>query len=142
MRFPIDKMASLLELHEGVRHYPYQCTSGKWTIGVGINLEAGLYPEEIDFLLKNRITKLDQQLRDRLFQYREMSVVRQMVLVDMAFNLGVAGLMGFRKMRAALALNDYTLAAAEMLDSKWARQVGRRAERLAEMMRTNEWFAD
>jgi len=65
--------------------------------------------------------------------------VRQAVLVDMAFNLGRAGLASFQKMRAALALGDFERAAAEMLDSLWARQVGRRARELAEMMQTGQW---
>ena len=141
----IDKtrMADLLILHEGVRRFPYVDTVGKLTIGVGFNLDdVGLYPEEIDFILHNRIDKMEQQLLHRLPEYRGLCVVRKMVMIDMAFNLGVAGLRSFRKMRAALDLRDYKLAATEMLDSKWATQVGGRATRLAQMMRSGEWPED
>jgi lysozyme len=58
------------------------------------------------------------------------------VVIDMAFNVGVPRLTGFKKMWAALHCGDYAEAAKEMMDSKWARQVGRRAERLSSMMET------
>lgn len=136
----IERMADLLELHEGNKRFPYKDTVGKWTIGIGFNLDdVGLYPEEIDFILRNRIEKVDTKLRSVLPEYQGLGSVRQMVLVDMVFNLGLSRFLKFRKMVAALALRDYTLASREMLDSKWARQVGGRATRLSGMMRTGEW---
>lgn len=135
-----NKMAELLRLHEGVSRFPYEDTVGKWTIGVGFNLDdVGLYPEEIEFILHNRLDKLQVRLMHAIPEFRHLSVVRKMVLIDMGYNLGIPRLKGFKKMLAALALKDYTLAAGEMLDSKWARQVKGRATRLASMMRTGEW---
>jgi lysozyme len=138
------KLTALLTLHEGNERFPYECTAGKLTIGVGFNLEdVGLYPEEIDFILKRRLGLLYTQLRSELSFFRHLSAVRQMVLIDMAYNLGVSGLLGFGNTMAALHLRDYKLAAKEMLDSKWARiDVGYRAVRLANMMRTDEWPSD
>jgi len=65
----------------------------------------------------------------------DLDAVRQRVVIDMAFNIGVPRLTGFKKMWAAIHCGDYEEAALEMMDSKWARQVGRRAERLSDMMR-------
>lgn len=137
----IERAADLLELHEGNERFPYRCTAGKLTIGIGFNLDdVGLYPEEIEFILRNRIRRTEAKLQRVVPAYRGLSMVRKIVLVDMAYNLGTPRFLKFEKMLAALELRDYTLAAAEMLDSKWARKdVGARAVRLAEMMRTGEW---
>ena len=70
---------------------------------------------------------------------RALSPERQAVLVNMAFNLGIAGLLAFKRMLAACERGEYAAAAREMLDSVWAKQVGARAVRLAEQMRTGEW---
>ena len=137
----IERAADLLELHEGNERFPYRCTAGKLTIGIGFNLDdTGLYPEEIEFILRNRIRRTEAKLQRVVPAYRHLSMVRKIVLVDMAYNLGTSRFLKFEKMLAALELRDYKLAAAEMLDSKWARKdVGARAVRLAEMMRTGEW---
>jgi len=66
----------------------------------------------------------------------DLDAVRQRVVIDMAFNIGVPRLTGFKKMWAAIHCGDYEEAALEMMDSKWARQVGRRAKRLSLMMKT------
>lgn len=137
----MERAADLLELHEGNERFPYRCTAGKLTIGIGFNLDdVGLYPEEIEFILRNRIRRTEAKLQRVVPAYRNLSMVRKIVLVDMAYNLGTSRFLKFEKMLAALELRDYKLAAAEMLDSKWARKdVGARAVRLAEMMRTGEW---
>jgi len=131
-----------LVLHEGLRLNPYRCPAGKLTIGVGRNLEdKGISMAEALFLLRNDVEEVRTQL-ERYPWYTQLDPVRQKVLIDMAFNLGIGGLMQFRKMLAALEAGDYGKTADEMLDSKWARQVGKRAQRLAEMMRTGADYID
>ena len=131
-----------LVLHEGLKLNPYRCPAGKLTIGVGRNLEdKGISMAEALFLLRNDVEEVRTQL-ERYPWYTQLDPVRQKVLIDMAFNLGIGGLMQFRKMLAALEAGDYGKTADEMLDSKWARQVGKRAQRLAEMMRTGEDYID
>jgi len=68
-----------------------------------------------------------------------LDAVRQRVLVDMGFNLGTPTLMKFQKMWDAIEDEDWVEASEQMLDSRWAKQVGRRAERLSQAMSTGEW---
>lgn len=126
-----------LILHEGMKLKPYRCTAGKLTIGVGRNLEdRGISEEEALFLLQNDIENVIKQL-ERYSWYTGLDPVRQKVIIDMSF-MGMGSLLGFKKMIAALELGDYEEATKEMLDSRWAEQVGQRAVRLAEMMGTGE----
>lgn len=127
-----------LILHEGLRLKPYRCTAGKLTIGVGRNLETrGITYHEAMMLLRNDIEEITGQL-EHFAWYQSLGPVRRKVLVDMCFNLGVGGLMGFQKMIEALKRADYETAADEMTDSRWYKQVGERGRRLERMMRTGE----
>lgn len=133
-------LLELITLHEGVRRFPYRCTAGKLTIGVGFNLDdVGLYPEEIDFILSNRIRKIRAELTARYPWVEDLDEVRQAVLLDMAYNLGIARLSKFRMTLNSIQHGEYKRASGEMLDSRWAEQVGRRATRLSEMMETGKW---
>ena len=130
------RLTEMLIRHEGVRYKPYRCTAGKLTIGVGRNLEdVGISEDEAIFLLKNDIARVGRELEGALSFWSNLSLDRQLVLLDMCFNLGLAGLLGFKRMLAAVESVNYEKAADEMLDSKWARQVGSRSTELAEMMR-------
>ena len=127
-----------LIMHEGLRLKPYRCPAGYLTIGVGRNLETkGISENEALFLLRNDIEEVTRQLE--LFGwYVALGPVRRKVLIDMAFNLGMVGLMGFQKMIEALERGDYEAAADEMVNSRWYGQVGERGRRLERMMRTGE----
>jgi lysozyme len=130
-------MVRQLRLHEGERLKPYRCTAGKLTIGVGRNLEdRGITAAESAYLLCNDIMAMETELVRALPWVTQLNEVRQRVLVDMAFNLGVVGLLNFKRTLAAIQAGQYQQAATMMLDSKWAGQVGQRAERLARMMAT------
>lgn len=132
-------VVELTKRHEGFRSHPYTCTAGKLSVGYGRNLDdVGLDEEEATYLLERDIERARAVLRLEPY-WLDLGEVRQAVLLDMAVNLGLAGLGRFKKMRAALAAGDYMRAAAEMVDSLWYRQVGQRARRLVEMMRTGEW---
>ena len=121
----------------------YQDSEGYWTIGVGTCIDqragCGITREESRYLLRNRIAIAEQAVADRLPWTKDLAPIRRAVLENMAFNEGLAHLMDFHKMLTALAMGDYKTAAAEMLDSLWARQVGDRAKRLAKQMETGEW---
>lgn len=159
-----------LILHEGLRLEVYKCPADYWTIGVGRNLETKslsrgeqqyilgcdeLTPQQVINILKRRgITKEEalvllahdiQDCEQDLKQFDwfdRLDPVRKKVVIDMRFNLGPGGFRGFKKMIAALAAGDYKAAAAEMVDSKWYHQVGARARRLVEMMRTGEDYTN
>tara|TARA_B100002003_G_scaffold189273_1_gene178037 strand:- start:3702 stop:4124 length:423 start_codon:yes stop_codon:yes gene_type:complete len=131
-------LRSQLERHEGLRLKPYLDTVGKLTVGYGRNLEdVGISRDEADFMLDNDIDQVERQL-ETVDEYRDLDPVRQTVIANMAFNLGFAGLMGFKNMWSAIDRRDWDRAAKEMLNSKWARQVGVRAVELSEIMRTGE----
>jgi len=133
---------------EALRLYPYDDYTGKpirehdkvlgkITIGIGRNLtDRGLTKSEAMFLLVNDINIVEAELIERAGEvFVQCHDKAQRALMNMAFNMGLPRLMKFENMWAALAVEDYELAAKEALDSKWARQVGDRAERIADLIR-------
>lgn len=137
------RLRAQLTLHEGRRSKPYKDSVGKLTIGVGHNLtDLGLSETAIDFILAEDITAHSAELIAALPWVAYLDDVRQRVLMDMAFNMGVPTLLTFKNTLAAVERGDYHTAAEGMLASKWATQVGGRATRLATMMDTGEDSAD
>lgn len=135
----MHKLIEQLKRHEGFRAMPYKCTAGKTTIGYGRNLDdVGISEVEAELMLVNDVVSVIAKLTD-LPIYNALDDVRRGAIVNMAFNIGFAGVMKFAKMWNCLALKDYHGAAAEMLNSKWAAQVGERAQELAEQMRTGKY---
>ena len=124
----------------GMRLKAYQDSRGVWTIGVGHNLEARPIPRAAGIIifeadLADTILDVDRMLP----WAARLDECRRAVLVNMAYNLGIHGLLEFRRMLHAAETADWPLAAKEMLDSKWATQVGPRAPRLAQQMETGAW---
>lgn len=130
------EMAKQLAIHEGMRLKPYRCTANKLTIGVGRNIEdVGITAEEALYLLRNDIVRTRYALEKAVPSYLRLSMPRRKALIDMCFNLGLSGLLKFKKFLAAIEAEDFNRAADEMLSSAWAGQVGQRAHTLAAMMR-------
>ena len=135
-----DKLIDMLIDHEGMRRKPYRCTAGKLTIGVGRNLDdRGISPDEAMYMLANDIRDARRELSAAFPWFDKLDDVRQAVLIDMHVNLGLSRLQGFRNTLALIGVGKYEAAAQEMLNSKWAEQVGRRAQRLSRMMATGRW---
>ena len=146
-----ERIVPQLERHEGVKLSSYLCPAGRVTIGVGHNLEARPVPgipcevghtitaDQARRLLIRDLVDCDRALNDALPWVSSLDDARYGVLLNMAFNLGVHGLRGFRRMLAAVRGGRYDDAAAEMINSVWARQVKGRARELAQQMRTGEW---
>lgn len=125
---------------EGLRLYPYTDTTGHITIGVGRNLsDEGITPDEARFLLQNDITRAETRLAAALPWTEKLDSVRRAVFVNMTFNMGITGLLGFRTALSDAQVGNWQGAHDAMLDSKWARQVGQRAQRLAQQLLTGEW---
>jgi len=138
----MSKLIETLRRHEGVKNTLYKCTSDKWTIGVGRNLEdVGLSEAEIDYLLENDITRTEDLLDDYMSWWRDLDSIRQEAMVNFVFNVGIGTAMKFKNAMAALEAHDYDTAANEMMDSNWAKQVGNRAIEVTEMIRTGEYQA-
>ncbi len=133
------RLIAQLRLHEDEKLKPYRDTVGKLTIGVGRNLDdRGISKDESAYLLSNDIRDHETELRRALPWIDTLSDVRQRVLIDMGFNMGIPTLLTFKQTLGAVQRGDYWLASVGMLDSLWSRQVGQRAKRLAEMMRTGQ----
>lgn len=131
------KLRAQLVQHEGLRLKPYTDTVGKLTIGVGRNLtDNGISEDEADLLLDNDLSEAWHICQRHIPGFNTLAEPRQHALVDMAFNLGETRFVKFPKMLAAIEVHDFKRAAAEMLNSKWANQVGQRARTLAGMMAT------
>lgn len=135
----LDLMKSELRADEGERLKPYKDTVGKLTIGVGRNLDdVGISEDESSYLLGNDIDRTMLALDGALPWWRQLNEVRQRVVVNMAFNMGIHGLLLFKQTLAAMQAGDYAHAADQMLNSTWATQVGLRAARLSKMMREGQ----
>jgi lysozyme len=137
------KLRKLIERHEGRVPHAYEDSLGYLTIGVGHLIDrrkGGKLPDSvIDILLEHDIREHREEMLAALPWAHGLDDVRQAVLVDMAFNLGVTGLLGFKNTLESVRLGLYHQAAGQMLQSKWAKQVGSRATRLAMMMETGQW---
>lgn len=135
-----DHLKRQLERDEDRRTKPYRDTVGKLTIGVGRNLEdVGLRQNEIDFLLKNDIDSVQEAIESKLPWVKQLDEAREGVLINMGFNMGVDTLLDFVNTLEFIRIGNYDAAAEHMLASKWATQVGKRAKRLAEQMKTGVW---
>lgn len=138
----LGKVSHLLRLHEGfVSHVYEDSTPEKYlTIGYGRlvdkRLGGGISEEEAQYLLTNDIQNCIKILNSRIVCWDQLSETRQIVLINMYFNLGNR-LFNFKNMLAALQEKDFDEVAKQMLDSKWAEQVKGRANELAGMMRTD-----
>lgn len=132
----INLMRKELIRDEGLRLKPYKDTVGKTTIGIGRNLDdVGISKDEAYLMLDNDIQRTSDSLDKNLPWWKTLDEVRQRVILNMAYNLGINSLLGFKNTLAAIQAGRYNDAADGMLASKWATQVGDRATRLAKMMR-------
>lgn len=121
--------------HEDLENFPYRCSTGKLTIGVGRNLEdTGISDEESLYLLRNDIKRCKSELVKYSWYVRQPEQVK-IALINMCFNLGIQRLLKFKKTIKALEEKNYPLAAKHALNSKWAKQVGQRAIDVTELIR-------
>ena len=133
----LEPLIEQLKRHEGLRLKPYRCSAGKLTIGYGRNLEdRGINETEAEFMLR---ADAEESWEWAATEFPELDEVRLAVIANMHFNLGPTRLRLFHNMYKALRNGAYTMAAEEMLDSLWARQVGKRAKELATQMKTGAW---
>lgn len=126
---------------EGKRLIAYRDSVGLWTIGIGHLLGKEermieITEAECHALFQADVDAAEMIARGVLLTYSTLDDVRQRVIVNMAFNLGRVRLGGFAKFFAALASGDWNEAGRQMMDSRWATQVGARANRLERMIRT------
>ena len=161
MKYNTSHFLDKLIAHEGLVLTVYQDTLGIDTIGIGRNLkDRGISKEELDYmdipsidavyehgiteadayyLATNDIAIVENELTRAMPCVYDLDAVRQLIVRDMAFNMGVPRLCKFKKMWAAIEAGDFNTASAEMLDSRWARQVNSRATKLSDAMKKVEF---
>lgn len=132
----VDALAAALIADEGLRLHAYRDTAGKLTIGIGHNLdELGITEAEARAILADDIARICADLDRSLPWWRGLGEARQEALAEMAFNLGPGGLLAFHNTLSALQDGRFEDAAREALNSRWAVQVGARAQRIAAKFR-------
>lgn len=133
-------IVELIKEHEGTSLALYRCTAGKFTIGVGRNIEDnGIRQDECDLMLANDIRECRLQLLRAYPWFNGLDEVRQAACIDLMFNLGPMRLAGFQKFLSAMARSDWERAGEQLADSRWFRQVGRRGPRIVGMVKSGEW---
>ena len=151
----MTEMITRLKLHEGCSLTPYKCPAGKLTIGIGHNVEDnpltaeelrvvgdwkhGITREAAHYLCRNDIERCIADLKKNLKWFEGLDKERKYALIDLCFNLGINKLLTFKKTLASIACGNYRTAAEQLLQSKYASQVGKRAKRIAILIETGRW---
>ncbi len=131
-----EEIKSILRKNEGLSLVPYHCPAGKVTIGYGHNLTDNGIPIHIaEQLLDYDLKQAQKQLFKNYPSYSEFSENRKNALIDMVFNIGIVSFKKFKNMHRYLEIKDFDMAAAEMLNSKYAVDVPKRAGRNAKIIK-------
>ena len=154
----LEEIINRLVLHEGLELKPYKCSAGFWSIGVGRNLitnpltkqeklvvgdlSQGITYDMAMYLLKHDIKRVFEECKTNFRFWKYLDDERKYALFDMCFNLGIKRLLKFKKMLEALEIGDFRGAAKECLNSKYAKDVGKRAIRIAKTFETGEFSYD
>lgn len=129
-----SKLTAQLKKHEGCRLKPYTDTTGNLTVGYGHNLNQVISQAQADKLLKGDMAVAIDELSQRVPFWHGLPLNARLVLVDMQFNMGWPAFSKFKRFWLALEQREFRLAAKEMRDSLWFKQVGTRGVTLAKMM--------
>jgi len=124
----------LIIRHEGFKKKPYKDTRGVWTIGHGLTY---IREEESKYIVKIRISEIRRKMK-KYDWFNELNYDRKSVIISMCYQLGMRGMLNFKKTVRLLEEKEYEKASLEMLDSKWALQTPNRAAELAEIIRTGK----
>lgn len=136
----LDRLTEQLKTHEGFRGEPYKDSVGKITIAFGRNLDdQPLTKREGEYLLYSSLLKIYDELVSTKPVVKHLEGARLVAIVDMAYNLGVPKLCGFKRMWSAIERGDWPDAADEAMDSRWSIQVGQRALKIANMLHTGQF---
>jgi lysozyme len=129
----------LLIKEEGFVPHAYLDTEGYWTIGYGQLIDerkgGGISRRAAHFMLCEKTDAIREAFDERIPWWRDLNEDRQTILLAMAYQMGVGGLMLFRNTLRAIQEGDYKKAAQGMMASKWARQTPGRAKRMATAMK-------
>lgn len=127
--------------HDGLEFTQGDLLTGKLTIGWGRNLnDRGITKEEAQYLFDNDLDYVEAAARKAFPWFASLDPVRQDVIVNLCFNIGIGGVQGFKRMIAAIERHDWPQAAWELSNSQWKSQVGReRHDMLTEALEYGKW---
>lgn len=132
---PPPGLVEMLQRDEGLRLKLYRDSRRNWTVGYGRNITGrGITEAEALYLLQNDIRACQLELDTHLAWWRLLNTQRQMAMLSLCYNLGIYGLQGFKAALKAMEAGKYRDAARQFLHSKWAKQVGPRAGRIAALI--------
>ncbi len=129
----LEKLIANIKKNEGFRATVYKDTEGYDTIGYGTKMP--LNEDEAELILKHRLKAKIKELESKKPLVNSLPVEKQSILAEMCYQMGVNGVLKFKKMWKALEISNYETASVEMLDSRWAKQTPSRAKKLADVMR-------
>lgn len=139
----ITNLTNQIRIDEGEVLSAYQDHLGYWTIGVGRLIDkrkgGGISKAESTYLLTNDINNRLKAVNDALPWFKDLDDARKGVLINMSFQLGVAGMLTFKTMLNYIEKGEYSQAADSMYQSLWAQQTPARCKRMAEQMRSGQW---
>ena len=131
----MERLKKQLVIDEGMKLKPYRCSANKLTIGVGRNIqEVGITEEEAMVLLENDIARVTGQCMAEFDWFSDLSEVRKEAVINLVFNMGITTFKKFKKTIGYIEQGLFELAGTELLDSNYARQVGNRSLRVANML--------
>lgn len=146
----MSSVTIVIKREEGYKERPYHCSEGYLTVGIGwkigpknVDLESVKYMsvsvQVAELKLSERIFELREELASKIPFFFLQTTPRQSMLISLAYQLGVDGLMKFKNMLKAIEDRDYDLAYSEGLDSRWAKQTPERAVRQMHTMKHGAW---
>tara|TARA_R110000782_G_scaffold249422_1_gene336640 strand:- start:16 stop:438 length:423 start_codon:yes stop_codon:yes gene_type:complete len=139
----MDKLIKMLKRHEGAETHVYLCSENRHTIGVGRNVDPrgglGISEDEIDYLLSNDVLRCIKELSKEYRWFGDLDDIRQEAVIDAFFCLGATRFRTFSKMIKAFEDADHKEASMQLLDSRFAKQTGRRAIELSAMIETGSY---
>tara|TARA_R100001244_G_scaffold43327_3_gene38935 strand:- start:13237 stop:13650 length:414 start_codon:yes stop_codon:yes gene_type:complete len=137
----MNKLVEQLKIHEGIKLNLYLCSAKKRSIGIGRNLDdIGISEDEAEYLLKNDIAEATKQLLNAFPWMSKFNDARISAMINFTFNVGIGTVRKFSNTIEYLKNEDWEAAADEMMNSKWAEQVGDRAIQITEQIRTGRWL--
>ena len=132
-----DSFIRRVKAHEGFRSTPYKDTVGVWTFGHGLTY---ITEDESDYIVRKRLDQINNVLSAKINKFTSIPIDIREVLIEMAYQMGVQGLLAFRLTLSLIQEGNYTSAADAMLESKWASQTPVRAKELSDIVRnTAKW---
>jgi len=138
----MDRLEERIKVHEGYRDKPYQDSLGNWTIGYGHLMSNGMDDDVLELQFSWDFYRAKMGVKKLVLEHPELAELPRSiteVLIELVFNMGLGKVRGFKRMIGYLCVKNYERAAAELLDSRWAKQVGpHRSTTLANIIKRGE----